>query len=340
MKVQDFNLLAIIFLYFVTSLISILFINYIAKKFAIYDYPSKDKIHSFKVTNVSGVALIPIIILSLILFDYEEKLSYGLSLCIFFIIIGLLDDINKFSASSKITLIVIPCYFFTQEIGMISSLGIYLGKEIFLNSLNFIFTFLCLLLLINAFNYIDGLDGLISTISVITILFYLIILPLSEIYYFLPILIFIIVYFILNMKIFSFLPKVFMGDAGSLTIGFIFSFITIYYSQYKVFIHPSVLIWPIAFVVYEFLTINLIRLSIKKNIFKRDLLFIFNLLQKNYGQIKTLLLCSTLQLLFCTIGLIINYYKIYTTSIILFIFLFVIYLKLRFIQNYKFNENI
>lgn len=338
--VYDFNLLTIILLYFVTSLISILFVDFIAKKLAFYDYPSEDKIHTFKVTNISGIALIPIIILSLILFDYEKELSYGLSLCIFFIIIGLLDDINKFSASSKITLIVIPCYFFTQKIGMVNSLGIYFGVEIFLNSLNFIFTFLCLLLLINAFNYIDGLDGLVSTISIITILFYLIILPLSEIYYFLPILIFIIVYLILNIKIFKFLPKVFMGDSGSLTIGFIFSLVTIYYSQYKFFIHPSIVIWPIAFVVYEFLTINLIRLSIKKNIFKRDLLFIFNLLQKKYGQIKTLLLCSALQLLFCTIGLIINYYKLYMTSIILFIFLFIIYLRLRFIQNYKFNENI
>ena len=83
------------------------------------------------------------------------------------------------------------------------------------------------------------------------------------------------------MKIFTFLPKVFMGDSGSLTIGFIFSFITIYYSQYKVFIHSSVLIWPIAFVLYGFLTINLIRLSLKKNIFKRDLPFLFNLLQNN-----------------------------------------------------------
>lgn len=335
MKVYDFNLLTIVLLYFFTSLISILFVDFIAKKFAIYDYPNKDKIHTFKITNISGIALIPIIILSLILFDYEEKLSYGLSLCIFFIIIGLLDDINRFSASSKITLIVIPCYFFTQKIGIINSLGIYFGVEIFLNSLNFIFTILCLLLLINAFNYIDGLDGLISTISIITILFYLIILPFGEIFYFLPILIFIIVYFILNMKIFTFLPKVFMGDSGSLTIGFIFSFITIYYSQYKVFIHPSVLIWPIAFVVYEFLTINLIRLSLKKNVFKRDLLFIFNLLQKSYGQKKTLLLCSGLQILFCSIGLLVNYYKTYMSSIFLFILLFIVYLKLRFIQNSK-----
>ena len=335
MKVYDFNLLTIVLLYFFTSLISILFVDFIAKKFAIYDYPNKDKIHTFKITNISGIALIPIIILSLILFDYEEKLSYGLSLCIFFIIIGLLDDINRFSASSKITLIVIPCYFFTQKIGIINSLGIYFGVEIFLNSLNFIFTILCLLLLINAFNYIDGLDGLISTISIITILFYLIILPFGEIFYFLPILIFIIVYFILNMKIFTFLPKVFMGDSGSLTIGFIFSFITIYYSQYKVFIHPSVLIWPIAFVVYEFLTINLIRISLKKNVFKRDLLFIFNLLQKSYGQKKTLLLCSGLQILFCSIGLLVNYYKTYMSSIFLFILLFIVYLKLRFIQNSK-----
>ena len=56
MKMYDFNLLTIVLLYFFTSLISILFVDFIAKKFAIYDYPNKDKIHTFKVTNISGIA--------------------------------------------------------------------------------------------------------------------------------------------------------------------------------------------------------------------------------------------------------------------------------------------
>ena len=55
-----------------------------------------------------------------------------------------------------------------------------------------------------------------------------------------------------------------------------------YLYQIQIFLHPSVIIWLVAFVVYEFLSINIIRIA-KKKFFKRDLNFIFNKLQNKYS---------------------------------------------------------
>ena len=63
------------------------------------------------------------------------------------------------------------------------------------------------------------------------------------------------------------LPKLFLGDSGSLLLGFIISFVLIYFANQKI-THPILLAWSVSIFVYEFLAINLIRLKNKKSIFK------------------------------------------------------------------------
>ena len=81
----------------------------------------------------------------------------------------------------------------------------------------------------------------------------------------------------------KFFPKQFIGDSGSLGVGFLISTFLIIYTQLEKFLHPSIIIWVVAFVVYEFLAINIIRVKQGKNIFKRDLNFIFNVLDRKYS---------------------------------------------------------
>ena len=59
----------------------------------------------------------------------------------------------------------------------------------------------------------------------------------------------------------------FLGDSGSLLLGFIISFILIYLANQN-FIHPILLAWSIVIYVYEFLAINLIRIINNRNPFK------------------------------------------------------------------------
>ena len=82
------------------------------------------------------------------------------------------------------------------------------------------------------------------------------------------------------------LPKQFLGDSGSLGIGFLLSAISIYYTQILKVIDPTIIIWFLSFYVYEFLTINIIRIKNKKNLFHKDLNFIFNQLNNKFGKFK------------------------------------------------------
>lgn len=317
----------------ILSLISILILDKAAKKFNIYDKPNKLKIHKKKVTKTSGFGIILLIINSFIFFDYPSQLNYSLNILILFILIGFYDDIKGLDATSKIILMIIPTILYVYEIGLVTSLGEYNGFRLELKSLSFLFTLGCVLLLTNAYNYIDGMDGLLATLSLTSLLFFLVILPKSEINFIYPFIIFLIIFLIFNLNISKLLPKVFIGDSGSIGIGFLFCVIVIHYTQNQNFLHESVAIWFIAFVVYEFLTINIIRLKNNKNPFQRDLNFIFNQFLKKYSKTTTLILCNSINLFFCIFGCIIQITNQYVLSIILFPTFFFVYLFFRLKQR-------
>ncbi len=316
-----------------TSFLSIIFLDNFAKKFGIFDKPDKFKIHKAKVTKLTGFGLIFLIINSFLIFNYSYELNFSLNILIFFILIGFYDDIKGLDASSKIILMIIPTIIYIQESGLVTTLGQYNNFSLDLKSLSFLFTFCCILLLTNAFNYIDGMDGLLSTISLTSLLFFIIVLPNSEINFIIPFIIFLSIFLIFNLGLIKPLSKVFMGDSGSLGIGFLFCIIIIHYTQNLNYIHESVAIWPIAFVVYEFLTINIIRIKNKKSPFNRDLNFIFNKFLNNYTKTKTLILCNLINLFFCCLGYFFHVTKYYELSVSFFIILYFIHLFLRLKQH-------
>lgn len=315
------------------SFISIYTIDKIAKFFGAFDYPNKYKIHKKKVTKVSGLGLIILIFNSFILFNFENEVGSILSILILLVLVGFFDDLKDFSASTKLILMIIPIIVYIQDIGLVTTLGNYNSFEISLNSFSFIFSLCCILLLTNAYNYIDGMDGLLGSISSVSLIFFIIFLPESEMKLIIPFVIFLLVFLIFNLGIIKKLPKVFMGDSGSIGLGFLFCAIIIHYSQNKFFIHESVAIWPVAFVVYEFLTINIIRIKNKKNPLNKDLNFIFNKLIKKNSLSKTLVYCNFINFFYCSIGYIIYIKELYLASLFIFFLMFLMYFYFRLKLN-------
>ena len=131
------------------------------------------------------------------------------------------------------------------------------------------FTILCFLFLINSFNYLDGLDGLLGSLSIVSIVYFTYFSYGELAFFLISIIIYLVIFLFFNMGV---LPKQFMGDSGSLGLGFLVSFLATYLTQVESSLEPSFVIWPLAFFVYEFISINLIRIKIKKNIFSRDLM--------------------------------------------------------------------
>ena len=132
-----------------------------------------------------------------------------------------------------------------------------------------------IVLIINAFNFLDNMDGLSAGIAVIasTVLFTAAVLS-GQV--FVGSLALVLTGVLLGFLVFNFPPaKVFMGDAGSLVVGFLVALLTMrttYYHEaqsggwYAVFMPLVVMAVPL----YDFISVTLLRLSQGKSPFVGD----------------------------------------------------------------------
>ena len=256
------------FIYLFVSFITLLLICKISYKLNFVDIPNERKKHIKSTAYTGGVALSIIYIFSIFLFNVNyEQLNLILSIGFLITIVGFIDDKYNLNVGGKLSLQIIPIIFLIVFEGLnLNQIGDYNYFKLRLNTFSVPFTLLSVIFLINATNYFDGLDGTlgITTLSVFGILYFLI--SDDNIRLFIAnITIPILIFMCFNFSIFN-LPKIFLGDSGSLLLGFIISFTLIFIAN-EVLIHPILLAWSISVFVYEFLTINFIRLVKKKKYF-------------------------------------------------------------------------
>ena len=303
----------------------------ISYKLNLVDLPNKRKIHIKPAANTGGFAIIISLLFALQALDIFDK-TLGLIISISFLIsiVGLIDDKFNLNTGGKLSLQIIPIfYLIVFENLTLDHIGAYNHFILEIGSFTVPFTLLSVLFLTNAFNYFDGIDGTLSftTISVLVILYFLV--PDKNFQLFLiMILIPIIIFLCFNFSLLG-LPKLFLGDSGSLLLGFIISFILIYLAKEK-FIHPILLAWSIAIFVYEFFSINIIRLKNKQNPFKAGT---DHLHHRLFEESRSIFLTNFLITLFNIILFIIGYLSFLfineLVSLILFVVFFIIFLILR-----------
>ena len=321
--------------YIIYILISFL-ILFITCKISYYlnliDKPNSRKIHKSPVAFTGGIALSLIYLISLRLFpNTSVELNLIISMSFLIGIIGFIDDKYSLSPGSKLSLQIIPVFYLAiiENINL-SHLGDYNYVKINLYSFTIPFTLLALLFLINAANYFDGIDGILSiiTINVLSLLFILtenIDLKLFLITIILPL----IVFLFFNFSFLK-LPKIFLGDSGSLLLGFLLSFVLIYFSMQNI-LHPIILAWSISILVFEFLSVNLIRVIQKKDPFKAGFDHLHHLIyHKTLSKFKTNFFINFLNLFFFGIGYLSFHFLNPISSLIAFIIIFFIFFYFRF----------
>ena len=254
--------------YVILSFLILIFFAKISYKLNLLDIPNKRKKHHVPTPFTGGLAMSFIYITGILLFDFKsQELNLILSISFLITIVGFLDDKYELNIGSKLSLQIIPIiYLITIKDLNLIQIGYYDYFHLDLNSFSAPFTILSVIFLINSCNYFDGLDGTLSltSISVLAILYFFI--PDEDIKKFLiVILIPLLIFLCFNFSILK-LPKLFLGDSGSLLIGFIIAFTLIYISNEGI-LHPILLAWSIVIFIYEFISINFIRLMNKKNIF-------------------------------------------------------------------------
>ena len=316
-----------------TSFIFFFLLNHYSYKLNLLDIPNSRKLHKKPVPLVGGIAIVLNLILSVYLFNFtNSQYNIILNLSLLIVIAGVLDDFKNLNAGNKLILqsaalfiIIFKHDFFLRDLGYYPYLGL-----IELGSFGQIFTLLAIFLFINACNYLDGIDGSLGIIYLSSVI--LLYLNTSEKdidlnYFYITISVPVIVFLFFNLL--TFLPKVFLGDSGSLLLGYLLSCtMIISYNIYQT--HPIIIAWCVNLIVYDFLFVNTNRIKNKINFTKARNDHIQHICLKYTKSIfKSNFIMLALNNLFAFFGIIIFYYINALASLFSFIAMFFIYSILR-----------
>jgi len=265
---------------FIIGFVAAFIITLIVRKFAVYlnivDIPNKRKVHTKPIPLLGGVAIFAGFALTLTLFGANNPIGYHYIkieyIAIFFAalfihIVGIIDDIKHLSAKSKL---------FCQIIAAIIVIagGTHTDLFIHIRWINYIITIFWIVAITNSFNLLDNMDGLSCGITAICSLIFFVIF-INQGQYELSALSLALTAATLGFLPFNYSPaSIFMGDGGSLLLGFIISVISIkgVYTHHSLLTKLPVMIpLLILFIpIYDTLSVIFIRLKLKISIFTAD----------------------------------------------------------------------
>ena len=220
------------------------------------DTPNQRKVHLEPIPRLGGISFLPLTFMAIFLFDglcvlwlnarvtetdtttFLQMQFAGMGAMLLFLI-GVADDLvgvdfkKKFLGQFCAALLFPFCGLWINNLG--GFLGIweispYIGMPL---------TVFLVVYIINAINLIDGIDGLASGISIIAFSYYAAMFIFLERYVYagicLSVLGVLLVFFYYNVfgKKNTSVRKLFMGDTGSLTLGYFISFLVVMVSQFN-----------------------------------------------------------------------------------------------------------
>jgi UDP-N-acetylmuramyl pentapeptide phosphotransferase/UDP-N-acetylglucosamine-1-phosphate transferase len=254
------------------------------------DEPSGRSSHMRKIPNLGGISLFYAIGICASIFAFElfESFKFLFASLIVLLYIGVMDDIvvmrayKKFLAQIIVSLLIV----IGSDVRIRNLFGIFGIYEInyFASVLFSVFTFVSL---INAFNLIDGIDGLAGAYSFIcSAIFGISYFRLGDYNYPLVILSSVIMGSVLAFLYYNLSNfrhnKIFMGDTGSMILGFLLAFTAICFidlfiskeTQNHTYYHlqsaPAIAIAILILPIVDTINVIIIRLKSKKSPFDAD----------------------------------------------------------------------
>lgn len=267
------------FYFFMAAFLFLFLFRKVAKKINLVDRPNERKLHQGMIPLVGGISIYFTLMLALWLKQDLLSNSDIYVLCAsVLVIMGAIDD--KYDVDYRIRLVVqilISCAMIFGAGLSLKSLGeAFLGFELTLGPLGYIVTVLAVLGAINAFNMVDGIDGLLGGLTMVTFgaLSYIHYadhqLPLAR--FCLMMMIVVLPYILLNLGFpFGVRKKVFMGDAGSMLIGFTVIWVLLQGTQGpKAQMTPVTALWLISIPLMDMTCIMIRRIRKGVSPFKPD----------------------------------------------------------------------
>ena len=278
--------------YFFINFKNIFFFHFIK------DIPDKKrKLHKKPTSLAGGIILIVNILIyyfwtclneniltSESIFNSYNELNVFLFSTLSIFIVGFFDDKYSLSPSLKfilLSLIISVTLMYDSNLNILSLKFSFTEKILHLENYSFIFTFFCLIVFLNAFNMFDGVNLQASTYTLLII--FVISLFYSNDFLNKILIIFLIFYSFLNYQ-----NKSFLGDSGSLLLGFIIGYIFIKLYNYNKIIYSDEIVIFMLLPGFELIRLFFIRILNKNNPLQPDRQHIHHILIKKFSLKKTL----------------------------------------------------
>ncbi|MBE6153712.1 MAG: undecaprenyl/decaprenyl-phosphate alpha-N-acetylglucosaminyl 1-phosphate transferase [Firmicutes bacterium] len=224
------EIIKIVLITFLCSALLVPFIKSIAEHVGALDIPDKRKVHKEPIPRLGGLAIFFSFLLGYMLFSRQSIEMIAILIGSFIVVLtGIIDDIKPLRARHKFAGQVVAALVVVLYGGIVLTNISAFGLSITFNPIVAkILTTIFILGCINCINLIDGLDGLaggISSIYFLTIGVVAVIMGQSSLDTSLT---FIMLGATLGFLVHNFHPaKIFMGDSGSMFLGFIISVIAL-----------------------------------------------------------------------------------------------------------------
>jgi len=305
----------------------------LAIKFNLVDHPDIRKHHEGAIPLIGGLAIFLSFLISSMFLEFTiiELFPIFISLTMI-VFVGVIDDYKDLSFKIRFLvqalatlLMVIGADVSLNSLGDLISLG-----SIYLGFFTIPFTIFAVIGSINAFNMMDGIDGLSASLAIIALFSFYI--GAEGLYAALILSLIACLSAFLIVNLFA-KRKIFMGDAGSMLLGFIIAWLAIYFSQdsieYKTF-SPVTALWVIAIPIMDTVSIMCRRIIKGQSPFMPDREHLHHIfLRAGYSSHQTLIIIVTMAAILAAIGLIADYYHIAEWVMLLsFLIIFTAYFQL------------
>ena len=267
---------------FLLSLVLIRIVILNAPKWGLMDIPNGRSAHKVHTPRGAGVGFYFAVAI-ITPFFYPQLLAdhWQVLLAVFLVfIVGVLDDHRDTSPRTKFVVLALATVIVYLDGICIDAVGIYFGIPVSLGWLALPFTLFAVMGFTNALNLIDGLDGLAGSLSIVILSAFFYIGSLHD-DLFMMVFSGAFIAALFAFLIYNWNPaQIFMGDSGSLTLGFLISVLAIRSLSYI----PAVAVLFIAAV--PLLDTFVVMIRRKKNgrsMFSADKCHMHHLLQEFFG---------------------------------------------------------
>ena len=279
--------------------------SFLKKLYRINDFPdSNRKFHKMPTPLLGGLIIyINFFLLFLIgLFDSTVISNFlftnTLEYCFFFLIgssfflLGAIDDKYRINANLKLILmglLVFVAIFFDNKLIIQELRFSFYSESLSLKKFSLFFSIICFLLFINSLNMLDGINGQVGTYSIV--LFVILLLNLKF-----TLLIFVFILSITFFLYLNFKNKSFLGDSGTLFLGYIISYLFIKTYNANIIKYSEEIFLIMSITGYELLRLAIFRILKKKHPFSADRNHIHHIFIKKISFLKTFFLIQMLLL--------------------------------------------